>query len=465
MYKKLNVHFIGIGGIGMSGIAEVLLNLGYPVSGSDLKRSAATAHLKDRGAKIFMGHREKNISGADVVVYSSAVGKSNVEFTEALKRGIPVVRRAEMLAELMRLTKYGIAIAGTHGKTTTSSLLAAVLHAGGLDPTAVIGGKVNSLKSNAKLGRGDFMVVEADESDGSFLHLTPTIAVVTNMDPDHMENYGSFDAYRDAFRKFCEKVPFYGLVVLCGEHAETLRLARELDKRILTYGFSKKHDYNAQNLKFIHTQSDFDLYHGETFLDHISLNLAGEHNVLNALATIAVALDIGMELKKIKEALRSFQGVGRRMETLFKGSNIVAIDDYGHHPVEIRATLAAVRGAFTGRLVVLFQPHRYTRTAALYDEFLSCFDLAEVLFMTKIYAAGEKPIPKISSKNLCADLTRKKINVIHVAKTSDAVRQLVDFIVPGDIFLTLGAGDITKVGRQVAKELKMKWGENSHATE
>lgn len=459
MYKRLHIHFIGIGGIGMSGIAEVLLNLGYPVSGSDMKRSAVTSRLKELGAQIHIGHREKNIEGADVVVYSSAVNKSNEELVAAHKAKVPVIRRAEMLAELMRLTKYGIAVAGTHGKTTTTSLLASILHAGDLDPTMVIGGKLNSLKTNAKLGRGDFMVVEADESDGSFLHLLPTIAIVTNMDPDHMENFGHFDKYREAFEKFCEKLPFYGLAVLCGEHAETLTLAKKLDKRVLVYGFSKKHDYNAQNLKFAHTHSYFDLYRGEEFLGAIELSLAGRHNVLNALASIVVAMDLGVSLKKIKEALKNFQGVGRRMEILFKGSNIIAIDDYGHHPAEISATISAVRGAFAGRLVVLFQPHRYTRTHLLYKDFLECFDLADALFLTKIYSAGEAPISGVSAKAMHTDLSKRLKECHYVASVEDAPKALVNFIKPGDIFLTLGAGDITHAGRAVAEELKSKYGE------
>lgn len=458
MYKDLKIHFIGIGGIGMSGIAEVLLNLGYEVSGSDVKSSAVITRLKKLGAKIFIKHDAKNINGADVVVYSSAVKKNNVEVLEANKKGLPVIRRAEMLSELMRLTKYGIAVAGTHGKTTTTSLLATLLHASNFDPTVIIGGKLNSLKTNAKLGRGNFMVVEADESDGSFLHLMPTITIVTNIDPDHMENFKDFANYKDAFYKFCSKTPFYGLNVLCGEHSETVRLAKELDKRVVLYGFSKKHDYNAQNVRFVQTQSFFDLYHRDQFVDHIELGLAGKHNVLNALACFAVADDIGVDLKKIKTALKNFSGVSRRMEILFKGSSIVVLDDYGHHPAEIEATLKAVRSAFSGRLVVLFQPHRYSRTQNLYKDFLKCFDEADSLFLTKIYSAGETPIKGISGKNLYQDLTKQKSEIYYTGKSKDLVDQLVDYIKPGDVFLTLGAGDITKTAHTIARKLKTKHG-------
>ena len=454
MYKKSHIHFVGIGGIGMSGIAEVLLNLGYPVSGSDLKRSATTTRLKKRGAKIFVGHKEKNIEGADVVVYSSAVKKAeNVEVNAALKKGIPVVRRAEMLAELMRLKKYGIAVAGTHGKTTTTSLLSAILHHGGLDPTVVIGGKVNSLRSNARLGKGDFMLVEADESDGSFLHLLPTIAAVTNIDPDHLENFKNFEHYQENFFNFCEKVPFHGLVVLCGEHPKTVGLSKKLDKRISLYGFSKNHDWNAQNLKFVHSKSSFDLYHKNNYEDKIELNLPGKHNVLNSLAAIAIAKELGVGLSKIKKALKNFKGVGRRMEILFKDDNIVTLDDYAHHPQEITATLSAVRTAYTGRLVVLFQPHRFSRLKNLYEEFQNCFQNVDQLFLTEVYAAGEKPIKGFHGKRLAKDLS-KRLDVQFLNGTHDAANEIYESLKPGDVFLTMGAGDITKVARTVAKRLK-----------
>lgn len=458
MYKKLHIHFVGIGGIGMSGIAEVLLNLGYPVSGSDIKRSSVTTRLKRRGAKIHIGHNEKNIAGVDVVVFSSAVKKSaNPEVMAAQKLKIPVVRRAEMLSELMHLKKYGIAVAGTHGKTTTTSLLAAVMHAGGLDPTVVIGGKVNSLKSNARLGKGDFMLVEADESDGSFLHLMPTLCVVTNIDADHLENFKNFSHYRDSFFEFCQKVPFYGLVSLCGEDPETEKLSQKLDKRISLYGFSPHHDWNARNITFVHTQSYFDLYARERFVDHIELNLSGRHNVLNSLAVISTATELGISIAAIKKGLKGFSGVGRRMEILHKGGGVVAIDDYAHHPTEIAATLSAVRNAFTGRLVVAFQPHRYTRLKNLYSEFTKCFGLVDELYLMGVYAAGETALPGANSKHLAADLEKRKINVMLVESGQDLREQVLKRLQSGDVFLSLGAGDITRFAREIAKTLKTRF--------
>lgn len=451
---------MGIGGIGMSGIAEVLINLGYPVSGSDLKRSATVTRLKRLGARIHVGHHEKNIVGADVVVISSAVNKSsNPEVLTAQKTGVPVIRRAEMLAELMRLKKYGIAVAGTHGKTTTTSLLAAVLHAGKLDPTIVIGGKVNSLRSNARLGSGDFMLVEADESDGSFLHLMPTLCVVTNIDPDHLENFRGFADYRDCFYEFCQKVPFYGLITLCGEHPETMALATKLDKRIALYGFSPKHDWNARNMRFVHTQSYFDLYAGERFVDHMQLNLSGRHNVLNALSVISVATELGVAVPVIKKALKSFKGVGRRMEILYRGGGVVAIDDYAHHPVEISATLQAVRGAFSGRLIAAFQPHRYTRLKNLYREFTRCFDGVDELYLMKEYAAGEPAIAGYNSKKLAADLARRNLNVTYAGSARELKEGLLNRIQSGDVFLSMGAGDITVSAREIARKLKAKFRE------
>lgn len=453
----MHIHFVGIGGIGMSGIAEVLLNLGYTVSGSDLKRSSLTTRLKKRGAKIFFSHHEKNIAGADVAVFSSAVSKKhNKEIIGAQKQGIPVIRRAEMLAELMRLTKFGIAVAGTHGKTTTTSLLAILLHVAGLDPTVVIGGKVNSLRSNARLGKGPFMIAEADESDGSFLHLTPTMALVTNIDADHLENFKNHAAYKEAFLKFCQKIPFYGVVALCGEDKSAKELAQKLGKRTLLYGFSSSHDWNAQNLRFVHTTSFFDLYQGKNFIDNIQLSIPGKHNVLNALGAISLATELGIPLSKIKKGLKNFKGVGRRMEVLFKGSEIVVVDDYAHHPTEIRATLTAIKNAFTGRLVVVFQPHRYTRLKNFYRDFCQCFTLANKLFITKVYAAGEKPLKGFHSKKLVSDL-EKNFDVTYLPDAKTMLETVLTQIQPGDIVITLGAGDITKTAREMARKLKQRF--------
>lgn len=458
MYKKLHTHFVGIGGIGMSGIAEVLVNLGYPVSGSDIKKSSIITRLKKLGAKINIGHGEKNIQDSDVVVVSSAVQGKNPEVVAALKKGIPVIQRAEMLAELMRLAKHGIAVAGTHGKTTTTSLLAAILHAGKLDPTVVIGGKVKGLRSNAKLGKGDFMLTEADESDGSFLKLLPAIAVVTNIDPEHLDHYGSFERCREAFYDFCRRLPFYGVAILCGEHPETLALGKRLEKRHQLYGFSKQHDWNAQNIEFAGVKTFFDLYQLDRLVGRIELNLAGMHNVLNALAALAVAHEIGISFKNCARALKTFKGVGRRMEVLFKGKDIVAIDDYGHHPEEIQATLKAIRRAYAGRLVVLFQPHRYSRTRDLFKDFVNSFDLADQLFVLGIYPAGESPIKGVSGQKLTVALEKKKKGAVkYLPHSPELISHVVQTLRPGDVFLSLGAGDVTYTARMIAKELKKKY--------
>lgn len=457
MYNKLHIYFVGIGGIGMSGIAEVLLNLGYPVSGSDIKRTPITDRLRRLGAKIHIGHKESNVKDIDVMVVSSAVKSTNPEVVIATKRKIRIIQRAEMLAEIMRLAKYGVAIAGTHGKTTTTSLLATVLHTAGLDPTAVIGGKVRSLRSNAKLGRGEFMVTEADESDGSFLKLYPSICVVTNMDPEHMDHYGTFDNYRDAFFRFCSHVPFYGLAILCGEHPETCAIHTKLEKRSILYGFSKKHKWNAQNIEFIGPVCHYDLYAEDKFITKIELNTPGKHNVLNSLAVIAVCREIGVDFKLIKKGMKSFKGVGRRMEVLFKSADQMVIDDYGHHPAEVKATLHAIRRAFAGRLVVLFQPHRYTRTRDLFEDFLTSFDLADHLFVMGVYPAGETPIRGVTGKKLAekmAKVTNQKVEYLPHSETM--VQKIVNELRPGDVFLSLGAGDVTKIGHEVAKELKKK---------
>lgn len=443
----------------MSGIAEVLINLGYPVSGSDIKKSTITTRLKRLGAAIHYGHTAKNILGSDVVVISSAVKSSNAEVVAAHKAHIPVVQRAEMLAEIMRLARYGIAVAGTHGKTTTTSLVAGIFHTGGLDPTVVIGGKVNSLKSNAKLGKGQFMVAEADESDGSFLKLYPAIAVVTNMDREHMDHYGSFDKYREAFREFCNRLPFYGVAVLCAEHPETQALSTLILRRTLLYGFSKNHDWNAQNISYSGPVSQYDLYRKAKYVERITLNIPGSHNVLNSLAAIAVADEVGVSFAKIKKALKTYKGVGRRMEITYQGGGVTAVDDYGHHPVEIQATLSAMRKAFTGRLVVLFQPHRFSRTQDLFTDFANSFGFADRLFITDIYSAGEAPIPGINSRKL-VDAIRKHggDRASYLPKNDRLVENLIHEIKPDDVFLSLGAGDVTKLGRDIAKGLKKKFG-------
>jgi UDP-N-acetylmuramate--alanine ligase len=463
MYNKLNIHFVGIGGIGMSGIAEILLNLGYPVSGSDIKRSAITNRLKRLGAHIHIGHRAAHVGPADVVVVSSAVQANNPEVVVARKKGIRVIQRAEMLSEIMRLAKYGIAVAGTHGKTTTTSLLATILETGHVDPTVIIGGRLRSLRSNAKLGRGDFMVTEADESDGSFLKLYPTIAIVTNIDREHLDHYQTFKNCREAFAKFCHYVPFHGLAILCGEHAETLALSKKLDKRVALYGFSHEHDWNAQNIDYRGTMSHYHLHHKDTFVDAIEVNLSGRHNVLNSLAAIAAAREIGVPLSAIKKALKNFGGVGRRMEVLYKGHEIVVLDDYGHHPAEIKATLETVRRAFVGRLVVLFQPHRYSRTKDLFTEFIKSFGSVDRLFITDIYAASEKPIKGVNSQRLVKAIEKKGMGdgrwgtVTYLPRIQKIEEKILSELRVGDVFVSLGAGDVTHIGRRIAKALKKKF--------
>lgn len=445
---------MGIGGIGMSGIAEILLTLGYPVSGSDIKSSEITQRLKKLGARISVGHKAKNVGDADVVVMSSAVTAINPEIVEAKQRKITVIQRAEMLAEIMRLAKYGIAVAGTHGKTTTTSLIASILQTANFDPTIIIGGKVLNIKTSARYGKGDFLVAEADESDGSFLKLMPTIAVVTNMDPEHLDHYGNFEAYRQAFEQFANQLPFYGLAVLCGEHPETVALSKKMRKRFVQYGFSSKHDYNAQNLALDGPHVSYDLYKKDGFVCRISLATAGKHNVLNSLAAIAVADEIGVTPAQCQRGLAEFAGVGRRMEILFRNSKITVIDDYGHHPSEILATLKTVKQAFAGRLVVLFQPHRFSRTRDLFDEFVTGFDQADELFVANIYPASESPIKGVNGRKLADALKkRRKGHTVFLPNAGKNLDQVANTIKPGDVFLSLGAGDVTKWGRQIARKL------------
>jgi len=455
MYPTIkDIHFVGIGGIGMSGLAEILLTMGCRVTGSDLKRSPVTDRLRRRGAKVSFGHRADNISKThppQLVVVTSALAKTNPEMSEARDRGIPVISRGEMLAELMRL-KYGIAVAGSHGKTTTTSLVAAILDAGGFDPTVVIGGRVKSLRTNARLGKGDFLVAEADESDGSFLHLSPTIAVVTNIDREHMDHYKDFEALRATFEAFMAKIPFYGLAVFCADHPETARLAEGFGKRFVTYGFKEKADYQAIKIKQKGWGSQFEVkFKGEN-LGKVILRQPGLHNVLNSLAAIAVGRELGIKWSEIRKALAGFRGIGRRLEVVSKG-DVTVVDDYGHHPEEIKATLSALRTTIgKGRLFVLFQPHRYTRTKDLFDDFAKAFGDADELIITDIYAASEQPIRGVSGE-LLADAVRKEKKgkgVAYVAR----VDQLAEFVSPqlqeGDVVLTLGAGDIWKAGKGLA---------------
>lgn len=455
MYKKQKIHFVGIGGVGMSGIAEVMLNLGYPVSGSDLKASNVTRRLKKKGARIFYGHGRKNVEDADVVVVSSAINKNNPEILAAQTKKIPIIQRAEMLAELMRFSKYGIAVAGTHGKTTTTSLVASVLYEGGYDPTMIIGGKVNSIRANARLGKGDFMVAEADESDGSFLKLSPSIAVITGIDREHMDYYQNFSEVIKTYLTFANKVPFYGAVICCVDHPTVKRLIPKIDKRVITYGFSEEAELNARNLVSKGIQMSYDLFIEGEKRERIILNLAGNHNVLNSLVAIAIALEVGIPLKKVQKALKNFKGIQRRCDVLLNNRSITIIDDYGHHPEEIKVTISAVRQAFNGRLITLFQPHRYTRTHDLFSEFMESFDETNVLLMTDIYSAGETPINGVNAKKLAQAIEEnRKRDVFYIPKNKKIVDEVLKFIQPGDVLLSLGAGDVTHIGRECAKRLK-----------
>jgi len=431
----------------MSGIAELLLNLGYKVSGSDVKMSEITARLKQLGGTIVKGHAAGNIEGADVVVFSSAVDRDNPEIREAIQSSIPVIPRAEMLAELMRL-KYSIAIAGAHGKTSTTSIVASVLAAGGLDPTVVIGGKLKSIGSNALLGQGDFIVAEADESDGSFLKFSPTIAVVTNIDKEHLDFYKDLDEIKAVFLSFLERIPFYGLAVLCLDNEPIQELIPRMKKRYTTYGMSSQADFQIRDVECEKRKSHFTIYHRGRKMGMIDLNLPGIHNVYNATASIAVGVELNIAFDRIKKALEAVEGVQRRMEIKGEANGITVIDDYGHHPTEIKVTLEAIEENWPDRRkVVVFQPHRYSRTRALFDEFTRAFYQSDVLLVMPIYAASEKKIKGVSSRNLCEGIkSHGHKEVIYASGFKAALSYLNQTLLPGDVLLTLGAGDVWKVG-------------------
>ncbi len=454
MYKKdQHLHFVGIGGIGMSGIAEVLLNIGYRVSGSDLKATDITQRLAARGATVYYGHRRENIKDVDVVVISSAVRADNPEVVEAQEKKIPVIPRAEMLAELMRL-KYGIAVAGAHGKTTTTSLIAAILGHGGIDPTVVIGGKLNTTNTNASLGAGEFLVAEADESDGSFLTLSPTIAVVTNIDREHLDYYRNIREIKKTFLAFINKVPFYGLAVICLDNEHLQSIIPHIGKRFITYGCSAQAHLQARDIAPQGLSSSFTVFFHERLLGPVELGIPGMHNVYNALAAIAVGLELDVPFSVMQEALQAFKGVQRRFQVRATGRGITWVDDYGHHPTEIKATLKTAKEAWQKRLVVVFQPHRYSRTRALFKDFMVAFYDADVLIITDIYAAGESPIPEISGRHFYEGLRHYGYkDVAYIPFVDEAKEHLTHILRSGDVLLTLGAGDIWKAGEQVMQEL------------
>ncbi|WP_420005778.1 UDP-N-acetylmuramate--L-alanine ligase [Arenibacterium sp. LLYu02] len=440
------IHFVGIGGIGMSGIAEVLLNLGYVVQGSDLKASKITDRLVKLGATVFEGQRAENLEDAEVVVISSAIKRGNAELDEARRRGLPVVRRAEMLAELMRL-KSNIAIAGTHGKTTTTTMMAELMVAGGFDPTVVNGGIIHAYGSNARMGQGEWMVVEADESDGTFNRLPATIAIVTNIDPEHMEHWGDFNRLRDGFYEFVSNIPFYGLAVCCTDHAEVQALVgRITDRRVVTYGFNAQADVRAVNLTYKAGVAHFDiLLQAEGMkIEGCTLPMPGDHNVSNALSAVAVCRHLGMKLEEIRTALAAFGGVNRRFTKVGEINGVTIIDDYGHHPVEIAAVLKAARQASEGRVIAVHQPHRYSRLSNLFDDFCACFNEADVVAIAEVYAAGETPIEGASRDDLVAGLIRHGHRHARAILSEDDLERLVrEQARPGDMVVCLGAGTIS----------------------
>ncbi|MEY3906516.1 MAG: hypothetical protein RIR59_1339 [Pseudomonadota bacterium] len=454
------IHFVGIGGIGMSGIAEVMHNLGYQVQGSDIAEGYVIEGLRAKGIKVMIGHAAENLGDAAVVVTSTAVRRGNPEVEEALERRVPIVRRAEMLAELMRL-KSTVAVAGTHGKTTTTSMIAAMLDAGGIDPTVINGGIINSYGSNARLGDSDWMVVEADESDGSFLRLDGTIAVVTNIDPEHLDHYGSFDAVKKAFVEFIENVPFYGLAILCLDHPEVQAIIPRIrDRRIMTYGFSAQADIRGDHVTPVPGGNRFDVTvrsrdGASRVIKGIELPMPGRHNVQNALAAIAVGLEMGMSDEDIQRGFAKFGGVKRRFTKVGDVDGIAIIDDYGHHPVEIRAVLAAAREGASGRVIAVCQPHRYSRLGNLMDDFASCFNDADIVYVTPVYAAGEAPLDGVSAAALVARLkARGHRAAADVADAAALAKMIAVHAQPGDMVVCLGAGDITKWAAGLADAIR-----------
>lgn len=439
------VHFIGVGGIGMSGLAEILRSMDFEVSGSDLKAGENMSRLERLGARIHVGHAASHVVGADVVVYSSAISRDNPELEAAEKAGIPVITRGEMLAELMRM-KYAVVIAGSHGKTTTTSLVATVLRAAGLDPTVVVGGRMASLGSNARLGAGDLLVAESDESDGSFLRLSPTIAAITNVDPEHLDFYGSHEALKSAFVQFAERVPFYGLCVLCLDHPHVRDLLPRINRRYVTYGESRQADYVADTIAYKGLETSFRVHRRGESLGDFVVRMPGQHNVLNCLAVIAISDELEVPLDVVKESLATFRGVARRFTVVAEPAGIALVDDYSHHPVEIRAALNAARNAYSNRVIVAFQPHRYTRTHALFHDFAQAFDQADLVFVTDIYAAGERPVPGVSAEALTEAIARQgHRSVEFIADREELTRRLASAAAPGDVVIALGAGDINRV--------------------
>ncbi len=447
------VHFVGVGGIGMSGIAEVLLTLGFEVSGSDMKPSDLTARLQSMGAAIFAGHAGSNAAGADVVVYSSAVTPDNPELVEARRQGIPTISRGEMLAELLRL-KYAVTVGGAHGKTSTTSLVAAVMAQGGLDPTVIVGGKVRALSSNARLGGSRYVVAEADESDGQFVNLPSSVAIITNIDLEHLDYYPNLTAIEDAFQMYANRVPFYGAVILCADDARTMALAPRIRRRTVTYSLGGRADVQGQVVERGAGWTRFAVTDARGALGEVTLHIPGDHYARNALAAVAAGLWLDIPFEQIRAGLESWQGVGRRFEVKGEAGGVLVVDDYGHHPTEVAATIQAALSSYRRRLFVLFQPHRYSRTQALAAEFGTCFDGAYRVFITDIYAAGEKPIAGVSADRIVERVKEDgRTAAEHVRTYADGVARIAQDVRSGDMVITMGAGDVTKAADLLLSQL------------
>lgn len=447
--KVRHIHFVGIGGSGMNGIAQVLLNLGFTITGSDIKENQTTKKLSEMGAKVFIGHRPENVIGADVVVYSSAVSPDNIEIKRAREAGIPIIPRGEMLAELMRF-KYGIAISGSHGKTTTTSMVGTILACTGYDPTVVIGGKLEAFGSNAKLGRGEFIVTESDESDGSFLKLTPTIVSINNIDLEHVGFYSSIDDIKDAFVQFANKVPFYGAVALNIDDENVKSILPRIEKKVIKFGLSKDADVKAHNIRLKDGRYVFKV----NDLGEIHLSIPGKHNIYNALAAISICLELNVPFCVIKQSLENFKNANRRFEIKYDGE-ITVVDDYAHHPTEIEATVKAARDMFKGRrLLVIFQPHRYSRTYALFNKFVEVLSSVDELILTDIYPAGEKNIYNVSGEDLFREIKIKNPNTLFAKSVEEAFEISLKEIKKGDVVLVLGAGSITKLAQEISEKFQ-----------
>lgn len=454
--KVKRIHFVGIGGIGMSGIAEVLLNLGYSIIGSDQGESDITARLARLGARVFKGHSADNLDSSDVVVTSTAIKPDNPEVVKAHEMGIPVIPRAEMLAELLKM-KFSVAISGMHGKTTTTSMVSTVLAHGGLDPTMVIGGKLASIGSNARLGDGEVLVAEADESDGSFLKLSPAIAVITNIDREHLDFYKDLDEIKEAFIKFANIVPFYGSTILCADDENVRSILPYVKRRTISYGISEPADYQARDVDLSGHSSSYDLSFKGKSLGRVRLNVPGLFNVYNSMATIAVARELDMSFENIRDGLLAYSGVQRRLELKGKCNGVTVVDDYGHHPTEVKATLAAARQVWKERLIVVFQPHRYTRTRALFPEFVNAFSDADTLILTDIYPASEKPIEGVHSFRLYEEIRRiGHPDVRYYADFGQIVERLLEIARPNDVIITQGAGSVWKIGEDFLNKAAAK---------